>query len=178
VLAALVVTALGFTGAGEAVRTAVLPRGSVGTLQLKPSAVTSDTIRSDAVADSDVKNGSLTAADLAAGAIPAGTAFGVHRATIYPTALGEYTLKIPCDERQIPVGCGGVLSTTTHYTGNDFYGAITNPAPANGTNAVDDRGQALGFIVTARSAGGKKRLVGYVICAYTPAAKSSPPPSQ
>ena len=48
-LAALVVAALGFTGVGEAVRSAVLPAGSVGTAQLRANAVTGDKIRSGAV---------------------------------------------------------------------------------------------------------------------------------
>ena len=70
----------------------------------------------------------------------------------------------------MPVGGGGgfLSTTTTDYTGNDFYGSLINSAPANGTNAVDDRAKATGWIITARSSGGKKRLAGYVICAYTP----------
>jgi hypothetical protein len=177
-VAALVIAALGFTGVGEAVRNAVLPPGSVGTAQLRSNAVTSEKIRSGAVTGADVRNGTIKAADLAAGTIPRGTAFVVRRQTKDITALGEYQLLIPCDEGQAPVGGGGgFLSTTaTDYTGNDFYGSLVNSAPANGTKAVDDRAQALGWIVTARSSGGKKRLAGYVICAYTPTA-SAPKPS-
>jgi hypothetical protein len=174
-LAALVVAALGFTGVGEAVRNAVLPPNSVGTAQLRANAVTGDKIRSGAVTGADVKNGTIRAGDLAPGVIPAGTAFVVRRASMDLTALGEYTLKIPCDSGQVPVGGGGgfLSTTTTDYTGNDFYGSLINSAPANGTNAVDDRGEALGWIVTARSSGGKKRLAGYVICAYRPATTAS-----
>jgi len=179
-LAALVVAALGFTGVGEAVRNAVLPPGSVGAAQLRANAVTSEKIRSGAVTGSDVRNGTIRAADLAPGTIPAGTAFVVRRATKDLTALGEYQLLIPCDEGQVPVGGGGgfLSTTTTDYASNDFYGSLINSAPANGTNAVDDRAPALGWIITARSSGGKKRLAGYVICAYTPskvAAKPSTP---
>jgi hypothetical protein len=178
-LAALVVAALGFTGVGEAVRNVVLPAGSVGTAQLRANAVTGDKIRSGSVTSSDVKNGSLKAADLASGTIPAGTAFVVRRATKDLTALGEVTLPIPCDAGQVPVGGGGgfLSATTTDYTGNDFYGSLINSAPANGSTAVDDRAQATGWIVTARSSGGKKRLAGYVICAYTPAPASTTKPS-
>ena len=129
-----------------------------------------DKIRSGAVTGSDIKNGTIKAADLAAGTIPAGLAFVVRRATKDLTALGEAQLLIPCDKGQVPVGGGGgfLSTTTTDYTGNDFYGSLINSAPANGTNAVDDRAQATGWMITARSSGGKKRLAGYVICAYTP----------
>ena len=176
-LAALVVATLGFAGAGQAVRNAILPPGSVGTAQLKANAVTTDKIRSGAVTSSDVKNGSLRAGDLAPGTIPASTAFVVRRLTKDITTLGEHQLIIPCDTGQVPVGGGGgfLSTTTTDYVGNEFYGSLINSAPSIGTNAVDDRAQATGWIITARSSGGKKRLAGYVICAYTPApAKGKP----
>lgn len=170
-LAALVVAALGFTGVGEAVRTVILPAGSVGTAQLRDDAVTPAKIRSGAVTGADIKNGTIKAGDLAPGTIPEGTAFVVRRSTKDISTLGEHQLLIPCDKGQVPVGGGGgfLSTTTTDYAGNDFYGSLINSAPANGTNAVDDRAQATGWIVTARSSGGKKRLAGYVICAYTPA---------
>ncbi len=169
-LAALVVAALGFTGVGEAVRNAVLPAGSVGTAQLRSNAVTAEKIRSGAVTGADIKNGTIKEGDLAPGTIPAGTAFVVRRLTKDITTLGEHQLLIPCDTGQVPVGGGGgfLSTTTTDYAGNEFYGSLINSAPANGTKAVDDRAQATGWIVTARSSGGKKRLAGYVICAYTP----------
>ena len=176
-LAALAVAALGFTGVGEAVRSAVLPPGSVGTAQLRNNAVTAEKIRSGAVTGADIKNGTIKAGDLAAGTIPPGTAFVVRRLTKNITTLGEHQLLIPCDEGQVPVGGGGgfLSTTTTDYIGNDFYGSLVNSAPANGTNAVDDRAQATGWIVTARSSGGKKRLAGYVICAYTPTPNATKP---
>ena len=178
-LAALIVSALGFTGVGEAVRTAVLPAGGVGTAQLRNSAVTAEKIRSGAVTGADIKNGTIKAGDLAAGTIPPGIAFVVRRLTKDVTALGEHQLVIPCDQGQVPVGGGGgfLSPTTTEYVGNDFYGSLINSAPANGTKAVDDRAQATGWIVTARSSAGKKRLAGYVICAYTPEASSTKPPT-
>ena len=176
-LAALAVAALGFTGVGEAVRDAILPAGSVGTAQLRNNAVTTGKIRSGAVTGADIKNGTIKSGDLAPGTIPAGTAFVLRRLTKDITTLGEHQLLIPCGEGQIPVGGGGgfLSTTTTDYVGNDFYGSLINSAPSNGTNAVDDRAQAQGWIITARSAGGKKRLAGYVICAYTPAAAARKP---
>ncbi len=178
-LAALGVAALGFTGVGEAVRDAVLPPGSVGTPQLRDNAVTARKIRSGSVTGADIKNGSVKAADLAPGTIPRGLAFVVRRQTKDLTALGEYQLLIPCDAGEVPVGGGGgfLSATTTDYTGNDFYGSLINSAPGDGTNAVDDRAQPSGWVITARSSGGKKRLAGYVICAYTPAPAKKPKPS-
>jgi len=159
------------------VRNAVLPVGSVGTAQLRHNAVTAEKIRSGAVTGADIKNGTIKPGDLAPGTIPAGTAFVVRRLTKDITTLGEHQLLIPCDTGQMPVGGGGgfLSTTTTDYVGNDFYGSLINSAPANGTNAVDDRAQATGWIITARSSGGKKRLAGYVICAYTPKPAAAPP---
>ncbi len=176
-LAALVVATLGFTGVGEAVRTAVLPAGSVGTAQLRTNAVTAEKISSGAVTGSDIKNGTIKAGDLAPGTIPAGTAFVIHRVTKDVTSVGEQQLLIPCSAGQVPVGGGGgfLSTTTTDYVGNEFYGSLVNSAPANGTNAVDDRGKALGWVITARNSSGKKRLAGYVICAYTPARARAKP---
>ena len=179
-LAALGVAALGFTGVGEAVRNAVLPAGSVGTAQIRTNAVTAEKIRSGAVTGADIKNGTIKVGDLASGTIPAGTAFVVRRLTKDITTLGEHQLLIPCDSGQVPVGGGGgfLSTTTTDYVGNEFYGSLINSAPANGTNAVDDRAPATGWIITVRSSGGKKRLAGYVVCAYTlvaPAQKTSTP---
>jgi len=160
-----VVAALGFTGVGEAVRNAVLPVGSVGTAQLRHNAVTAEKIRSGAVTGADIKNGTIKPGDLAPGTIPAGTAFVVRRLTKDITTLGEHQLLIPCDTGQMPVGGGGgfLSTTTTDYVGNDFYGSLINSAPATG------------WIITARSSGGKKRLAGYVICAYTPKPAAAPP---
>ena len=131
-LAALVVAALGFTGVGEAVRSAILPAGSVGTAQLRANAVTGDKIRSGSITGADLKNGTIKAGDLAPGTIPAGLAFVVRRATKDLTALGEAQLLIPCDTGQVPVGGGGgfLSTTTTDYAGNDFYGSLINSAPA------------------------------------------------
>jgi hypothetical protein len=176
-LAALVLAALGFTGVGDAVRIAVLPVGSVGTTQLRDNAVTAEKIRSGAVTGAEIKNGTIKAGDLAAGTIPSGTAFAVRRLTKDVTTLGEFQLLIPCDRGQVPVGGGGgfLSTTTTDYIGNTFYGSLINSAPANGTKAVDGRSQATGWIVTARSSGGKKRLAGYVICAYVPTTSGAIP---
>lgn len=174
-LAALVVAALGFTGVGEAVRNAVLPPASVGTAQLRNNSVTSEKIRSGAVRGADIRNGTIKAGDLAPGTIPPRTAFVVRRLTKDIATLGEHQLLIPCETDQVPVGGGGgfLSTTTTDYVGNEFYGSLINSAPAIGTNAVDDRAQATGWIITARSSGGKKRLAGYVICAYTPVGPGS-----
>ena len=115
-LAALVVAALGFTGVGEAVRSAVLPAGSVGTAHCGANAVTGDKIRPapspGRTSRTDAEVGRLRARDDSAG-----LAFVVRRATKDLTALGEAQLLIPCDTGQVPVGGGGgFLSTTTPTT--------------------------------------------------------------
>jgi hypothetical protein len=69
---ALVVAVLGATPAGEAARDLVIPRGSVGTPQLKKGAVTAPKLAKGAVTSLKVRNGSLLAEDFKAGQLPAG----------------------------------------------------------------------------------------------------------
>jgi hypothetical protein len=69
---ALVVAVLGATPAGEAAVELVIPKGSVGTPQLKKGAVTTPKLRNGAVTSLKVLNGSLLAADFKAGQLPAG----------------------------------------------------------------------------------------------------------
>lgn len=187
---ALVVAALGWTGVGEAVREAVLPPNSVGTAQLRNNAVTTGKIRSGSVTSSDVKNASLRASDLAPGTIPE-RLFVTRRALRDVTGVGEFELEVACDAGQVPLaGGGGFLSTTTaEYVGNQFYGSLVNSGPLNGKVAADDRGTATGWKITARSAGGTKRLAAYVVCTFLaapepptgttpkPPATSAPTPS-
>ena len=174
--ASLAVGALGWTGAGQAVREIVLPKDSVGTAQLRDSAVTGEKIRSGSVTSADVKDGTLRAADLEDGVIPAPLRFVVHRATKDVTKVGLVELTIACEPDQTPVGGGGgfLSATGTAFAANDFYGSLINSAPLNGSTGADDRGAATGWIVTARSSGGKKRLAGWVVCAYTPVKQPAP----
>ena len=71
-IAALLVAVLGFTGLAEAAWNQVVPRGSVGTLQLKRNAVTSSKIAPSAVRTAHVVNGSLLTDDFKPGQIPQG----------------------------------------------------------------------------------------------------------
>ncbi len=71
-ITALVVAVGGATPLGEAAWSQVVPRGSVGTLQLKRNAVTSAKIAPNAVRTAHVVNGSLRAADFQAGQLPSG----------------------------------------------------------------------------------------------------------
>jgi hypothetical protein len=71
-LAALVVAVLGWTAVGESARNLVIPKGSVGTPQLKNGAVTTPKLRTGAVTSLKVRNGSLLAEDFKAGQLPAG----------------------------------------------------------------------------------------------------------
>jgi hypothetical protein len=79
---ALVVAVLGWTPVGESARSLVIPKGSVGTAQLKNGAVTPVKLRKAAVTTPKLKNGAVTslkvldgsllAKDFKAGQLPAG----------------------------------------------------------------------------------------------------------
>ena len=71
-VAALVIAVFGSTPAGEAALNQILPRNSVGTLQLKRNAVTPAKIAPKAVRTAHVLDGSLLSADFKAGQIPQG----------------------------------------------------------------------------------------------------------
>lgn len=62
----------GATPAGEAAWNAVVPRNSVGTLQLKRNAVTARKIAPNAARGAHVLDGSLLATDFKSGQLPAG----------------------------------------------------------------------------------------------------------
>jgi hypothetical protein len=69
---ALLVAVLGVTPLGEAAYNQIVPRNSVGTLQLKRNAVTSSKLAPNAVRTGQVVNASLLAADFKPGQLPAG----------------------------------------------------------------------------------------------------------
>lgn len=69
---ALVVAVLGATPLGQAASRLVLPKNSVGAVQIKKSAVGSKKIAKNAITSPKVKDGSLLAADFKAGQLPAG----------------------------------------------------------------------------------------------------------
>ncbi len=71
-IAALLVAVLGVTPLGEAAYNAVVPRNSVGTLQLKRNAVKAAKIAPNAIRAGHVLDGSLLTADFKAGQIPQG----------------------------------------------------------------------------------------------------------
>ncbi len=71
-LTALAVAVGGATPLGEAALKQVLPRDSVGTLQLKHNAVTSAKLAPNTVRAGQVVNGSLLAEDFKPGQLPAG----------------------------------------------------------------------------------------------------------
>ncbi len=71
---ALLVAVLGITPLGEAAYNAVVPKNSVGALELRKGAVTNPKLRGDAVTSGKVKNRSLKAIDFALGQLPAGPA--------------------------------------------------------------------------------------------------------
>jgi hypothetical protein len=69
---ALLVAVLGATPLGEAAYNQVVPRNSVGTLQLKRNAVTSSKLAPNTVRTGQIVNASLLADDFKAGQLPAG----------------------------------------------------------------------------------------------------------
>jgi hypothetical protein len=69
---ALLVAVLGATPLGEAAYNQVVPRNSVGTLQLKRNAVTSSKLAPNTVRTGQVVNASLLADDFKPGQLPAG----------------------------------------------------------------------------------------------------------
>lgn len=71
-LTALLVAVLGVTPLGEAAYNAVVPRNSVGTLQLQRNAVKAAKIAPNAIRGGHVLDGTLLTADFKAGQIPQG----------------------------------------------------------------------------------------------------------
>ena len=71
-LTALLIAVAGATPVGQAAWNQVVPRNSVGTLQLKRNAVTPSKIAPNAVRTAHVLNASLLAADFKAGQLPSG----------------------------------------------------------------------------------------------------------
>jgi len=71
-LTALVVAIGGATPVGEAAWNQLVPRNSVGTLQLKRNSVTSSKIAPNSVRTAHVVNGALLAADFKEGQLPSG----------------------------------------------------------------------------------------------------------
>jgi hypothetical protein len=71
-ITALLVSVLGVTSLGQAAYDAVIPRNSVGTLQLKRNAVTSSKLAPNTVRGSQVVDGSLLTQDFKPGQIPQG----------------------------------------------------------------------------------------------------------
>ena len=68
---ALIVAVLGTTPLGHAAGS-VLPRNSVGTLQVKKAAITAGKLRNSSVTGAKVADGSITSADFNAASLPAG----------------------------------------------------------------------------------------------------------
>jgi hypothetical protein len=71
-ITAMLVAVLGVTPLGEAAWNQVVPRNSVGTLQLKRNAVTSSKLAPNTVRAGQVVNGALLAEDFKPGQLPSG----------------------------------------------------------------------------------------------------------
>ncbi len=145
---------LATTGTGVAVVNA-LPKGSVGTKQLKNNAVIS----------SKVKNHSLKAVDFASGQLPKGTAGGTAGVTniIKRTATGDYgntfsKVTAHCKSGEVATGGGADWDATA----SDGWPVVSYsvPDPIN-------KGTATGWAVEIDniSGSGGVRAIAWVFCA-------------
>jgi hypothetical protein len=118
VACAALLAALG--GTGIAAVTAV-PNNSVGTAQLKSSAVTNAKIANDAVTAAKVKNGQITASDLASNAVTtaklaneAVTEAKLGKSSVTSTEVKDHSLyKQDFAPGQIPAGPAGTVGKLT-----------------------------------------------------------------
>lgn len=153
---ALLVAVFGATPIGEAAWNQVVPRGSVGTLQLKRNAVTSSKIAPNSVRTGQVVNGSLLSDDFKAGQLPQGP-------------KGD---KGDRGERG-PAGISGyeIVSRTISVPANTVT-ALQPTCPAGkkvlaGTQYTQGTGSATGVFFQAQFAGGTNNNIYNVVVTNT-----------
>src|SRR5262245_59605965 len=149
--AALIVSLGGVSSAAG-----VLPKGSVGTAQLKKKAVTASKLRANSVSGLKVKNGTLTATDFKAGQLPAGSQGpkgdkgdpGIAQVTVRTSNVSSIPANSQkgagamCQPGELALGGGasslvGVLTVDSYHEGayeapNGWHVNLlnTNPTPA------------------------------------------------
>ncbi len=123
----------GATPAGEAAWNAVLPRNSVGTLQLKRNAVTARKISPNAVRGAHVLDGSLLATDFKSGQLPAGPKGGkgaqgatglsglVRVTASSPNTSSNKSASVSCPSGKKVVGGGLIVSAYPGITIRQSY---------------------------------------------------------
>jgi hypothetical protein len=158
-ITALIVAVLGVTPLGDAAYNAVVPRSSVGTLQLQRNAVTAAKIAPNAVRTAHVLNGSLLVEDFKTGQIPQGPNGdkgdkgdkGDPGATKVVVRYGntDQVSVANCAAGERPTGGG-------YSTG----GTVTRSLPGNGAGQTPDGGAPTGWLVLASAP-----TQAYVVCA-------------
>lgn len=170
---ALVVAVFGSTPIGEAAWNQVVPRNSVGTLQLQRNAVKASKVAPNAIRTGHVLDGSLLTADFKAGQIPQGpkgdkgekgekggkgdpglTGYTLATGTLAPptgTSLRDVTATCPTGKKALG---GGVRSGGASTT----YG----PFVVNSFPLTDGAGWRVTLVVGEFSVG---TLTAYAVCA-------------
>lgn len=177
---ALVVAVFGATPLGQAASRLVLPKNSVGAVQLRKNAVGARKIAKSAVTSAKVKDGSLLAVDFRAGQLPAGPrgpkgdpgpqgpkgdpgASGFTKtveryAPLQSVAAGSFGSSTAfCNAREVPTGGGG----WTYDPANQVY--IVGSAPAPG--AVSGKPFAGWGVEVRNTSGSAQNFQAYVVCA-------------
>jgi hypothetical protein len=171
---ALLVAVLGSTPLGKAAMNQVVPRSSVGTLQLKNNAVTTRKLAPGAVTSSRVKNRSLLAVDFALGQLPAGPPgpagpggpAGPPGVTglqpVFATAVNDSTsykaLNAVCPSGKRALGGGVAItpagaSTAVAVTSSYLSGTTTWTAAARETSTFPGRWSLNAVVICAAVAG-------------------------
>ena len=136
----------------------LVPANSVGTPQLRNSAVTTPKVRNNAITTTKVLNGSLRAVDFAAGQLPGIRGYEVVSGTSIRTTPDLHnSLFLQCPAGKKALGGGG--ATGGGIIPGDGPYLTSNMASVDGTGWLID---------TTRGVPGPSTLVGRVICAEVP----------
>jgi hypothetical protein len=170
-ITALLVAVLGVTPLGDAAYNAVVPRNSVGTLQLQRNAVKAAKIAPNAVRTGHVLDGTLLVSDFKAGQIPrgpkgdkgdkgdkgnAGATSVVVRWSQTVTGPVSASRIVSCNAGEVAVGGGGGTTTDGGAGGATLFDSKPMPLAAGGKPT----GWSTGLNVSAGFT-----AAAYVICA-------------
>jgi len=171
-ITALLVAVLGVTPLGDAAYNAVVPRNSVGTLQLQRNAVKAAKIAPNAIRTGHVLDGTLLVNDFKAGQIPqgpkgdkgdkgdkgnAGATNVVVRWSSTVTGPVFASRVVSCNTGEVAVGGGGGITTDGGATGAlDLIDSKPRPL----TDGGKPTGWSVGLNIT-----GAVTAAAYVICA-------------
>ena len=167
---ALVVATLGSTPLGEAARSAaaqVLPRNSVGPLQLRRNAVTARKLSPSAVRTGHVLDGSLLAADFKAGQLPKGDKGdkGEKGDKGDKGAAGATTVTVRTSEPlTIPAGGNASSSSASCTAGERVTGGGVDSSSL-GASVARSRPSGSSWLGGVRSGTSATTMTVYVICA-------------